>query len=213
MTRYPLRPSDRMIATALPRPASVTRMVGAPPFPLAMCPLPVVKFHDGAAHVTHDRFEVAIGVNDHEVPDRAPETQVVAPPRLQQRNRELALAPERHFARRIQADHQVGLPDQVAQHEAVDPALPGEVAAAGQDVGMVVVVDEMAIEQHEVPPPDVMQGHQLATPFLEQPVDEPEGLPGGVEHDARGPTEGWGGGGAAWRSSCLPPLAGAPPTG
>src|SRR5213076_1363591 len=173
MTRYPLRPSDRMQATALPRPASVTRTVGAAPFPLAMGPPAVVKFHDGAAHVAHDGFEVAIGVNDHEVPDRVAETQVVAPPRLQERNRELALASERHFAGRIQADHEVGLPDQVAQHEAVDTALPGEVAAAGQDVGMVVVVDEMAIEQHEVSLTDVMQGHELATPFLEQPVDEP----------------------------------------
>src|SRR5713101_4142105 len=103
-----------MMATALPRPASVTRTVGAPPFPLAMVPLAVVKFLNDPAHIAYHGFEVAIGVNDHEVPDGAPETQVLAPPRLQELHGELTLAPEGHFRGRVQADDEVGLPNQVA---------------------------------------------------------------------------------------------------
>src|SRR5713101_1226041 len=100
MTRQPLRPSERIIAIALPRPASVTRTVGlsrslSNMAYLGGCAgLEMVKVLNQADDITSHGIYRLTPIYDREVFDETPQLQVFLAPVFQRFERSFALSGE-----------------------------------------------------------------------------------------------------------------------
>src|SRR5215208_7704383 len=123
MTWCPARPSERMIATELPRCASVTRMRAISGRTRTTCIALRRIFADEGGDVAHDLVEWTRGVDHCEAFDRAGEIEVVAPTAVECFESAFPFAREQGLGPGVEVDDEIRPGVEPCEHEAVDAAI------------------------------------------------------------------------------------------